>query len=51
MGFGGTTAPDWVLRALSAGELGGVALFTRNLESPEQIAALCASCGRPTPRC
>jgi beta-N-acetylhexosaminidase len=42
MGFAGTTAPDWVLRALGAGELGGVALFTRNLESPEQIAALCA---------
>src|SRR5580698_2083054 len=41
MGFPGTTAPDWVLRALSAGELGGVALFTRNLESPEQTAALC----------
>jgi len=42
VGFPGTTAPAWVLRALSAGELGGVALFTRNLASPEQIAALCA---------
>ena len=42
MGFGGTKAPAWVLRALSAGELGGAALFSRNLETPEQIAALCA---------
>jgi beta-N-acetylhexosaminidase len=42
MGFGGTTAPAWVLRALSAGELGGAALFSRNLVAPEQIAALTA---------
>ena len=42
MGFDGTTAPAWVLRALSAGELGGVVLFSRNLETPEQTAALCA---------
>ena len=42
MGFGGTKAPAWVLRALSAGELGGAALFSRNLEAPEQIAALSA---------
>ena len=42
MGFAGTEAPAWVLRALSEGELGGAALFSRNLESPEQIAALCA---------
>ena len=42
MGFAGTTAPEWVLRELAAGQLGGIALFSRNLESPEQIAALCA---------
>ena len=42
MGFDGTTAPAWMLRALSAGELGGAALFFRNLRAPEQIAALCA---------
>jgi beta-N-acetylhexosaminidase len=42
VGFPGTTAPAWVLNALAAGELGGTALFSRNLESPEQIAALCA---------
>ena len=42
VGFPGTAAPAWVLNAMSAGELGGVVLFSRNLESPGQIAALCA---------
>jgi beta-N-acetylhexosaminidase len=42
MAFVGTTAPDWVLRALEDGALGGVVPFARNLVSPEQIAALCA---------
>ena len=42
MAFVGTTAPDWVLRALSEGALGGLVPFSRNLDSPEQIAALCA---------
>lgn len=40
-GFVGTTAPDWVLRRLDEG-LGAVALFSRNIESPEQVAALTA---------
>ncbi|BCJ41612.1 hydrolase [Actinoplanes ianthinogenes] len=40
-GFVGTSAPDWVRRWLGAG-LGGVALFARNVESPEQVAALTA---------
>nr|WP_296067831.1 glycoside hydrolase family 3 protein [uncultured Actinoplanes sp.] len=40
-GFVGTTAPDWVRRALAEG-LGGVALFARNVESPAQVAALTA---------
>jgi beta-N-acetylhexosaminidase len=38
-GFTGTTAPDWLLRRLGEG-LGSVALFSRNIETPEQIAAL-----------
>ena len=42
MAFVGTKAPDWVLRALDDGALGGVVPFARNLQSPEQIAALCA---------
>src|SRR5216683_6284651 len=41
-GFTGTEAPDWVLRRTAAG-LGGVCLYARNVESPEQLAALTAS--------
>ncbi|WP_051951480.1 glycoside hydrolase family 3 protein [Actinacidiphila yeochonensis] len=40
-GFAGTTAPDWVLRLLAEG-LGSVALFARNIDTPEQVAALTA---------
>ena len=49
MGFPGTTAPAWVLSALAAGELGGVVLFRRNLETPEQTAALCAQLHEANP--
>jgi beta-N-acetylhexosaminidase len=41
-GFTGTEAPEWVLRR-TAGGLGGVCLYARNVESPEQLAALTAS--------
>ena len=41
-GFIGTAAPDWVLRRTAAG-LGGVCLYARNVETPEQLAALTAS--------
>jgi beta-N-acetylhexosaminidase len=41
MSFVGTTAPDWVLRAVGEGALGGVVPFARNLVTPEQITALC----------
>ena len=40
-GFTGTDAPDWLLRRLSEG-LGSVALFSRNISSPEQLALLTA---------
>jgi beta-N-acetylhexosaminidase len=40
-GFTGTSAPDWVLRRLDEG-LGAVALFARNIDTPEQVAALTA---------
>jgi len=40
-GFTGTSAPDWLLRRLGEG-LGSVALFGRNIASPEQVAALTA---------
>ncbi|GGO85611.1 glycoside hydrolase family 3 protein [Wenjunlia tyrosinilytica] len=38
-GFIGTCPPDWLLRRLGEG-LGSVALFARNVEDPEQLAAL-----------
>ena len=41
-GFEGTTPPDWVRRLLGEG-LGSVALFSRNVESPAQVAALTAA--------
>ncbi|WP_217246491.1 glycoside hydrolase family 3 protein [Streptomyces sp. AC602_WCS936] len=40
-GFTGTTAPDWLLRRLGEG-LASVALFGRNVSTPEQVAALTA---------
>jgi beta-N-acetylhexosaminidase len=39
VGFDGTAAPDHVRSALAAG-LGGVILFRRNVQSPEQLCAL-----------
>jgi len=41
-GFTGTVAPVWVLRRTAAG-LGGVCLYARNIETPEQLAVLTAS--------
>ncbi|MBB5873063.1 beta-N-acetylhexosaminidase [Allocatelliglobosispora scoriae] len=38
-GFVGTSPPDWLRRRLAAG-LGGVALFSRNIADPEQLAGL-----------
>ncbi|SCK31566.1 glycoside hydrolase family 3 protein [Streptomyces sp. WMMB 322] len=40
-GFTGTSAPEWLLRQLGEG-LTSVGLFGRNIESPEQLAALTA---------
>ncbi|MFF1915017.1 glycoside hydrolase family 3 protein [Streptomyces sp. NPDC058239] len=40
-GFTGTTAPDWVLRRVDEG-LASVALFGRNIRTPEQVASLTA---------
>lgn len=39
-GFQGLTAPPYFLEWLRAGRLGGAILFARNVESPEQLAAL-----------
>ena len=47
-GFEGTTVPDWLRRWLAEG-LGGVVLFARNVEGPEQLAELTASLGAERP--
>jgi beta-N-acetylhexosaminidase len=39
-GFDGLTPPDWLLARIGAGELGGVALFHRNVRDTAQLAAL-----------
>ncbi|HEV2343812.1 MAG TPA: glycoside hydrolase family 3 protein [Actinocrinis sp.] len=41
-GFDGTAAPEWLRRRIAAGELGGIALFSRNVRDIEQLAALTA---------
>jgi beta-N-acetylhexosaminidase len=43
-GFGGVTAPEWILRRLDAG-LGGVVLFARNVADPVRLRALTAELG------
>src|SRR5690349_17574386 len=48
-GFDGTTLPDVVRDRLGRGLLGGVTLFKRNIESAEQVAALCASIADAAP--
>ncbi len=39
-GFAGTTLPDDLAALVGAGRVGGVVLFARNVESPEQLRAL-----------
>lgn len=41
--FSGPTVPDWLVEALKTRHWGGVILFAKNIESREQVAALCAS--------
>jgi beta-N-acetylhexosaminidase len=40
VGFVGTTVPQWLRSRLAAGEVGGVGLFSRNIESRPQLLAL-----------
>ncbi|MBW4438582.1 MAG: beta-N-acetylhexosaminidase [Pleurocapsa minor GSE-CHR-MK-17-07R] len=39
-GFEGLEAPDYILDWLRAGRLGGIILFSRNVSTPQQLAAL-----------
>lgn len=41
VGFQGLEAPQHILDWLAEGKIGGVILFARNAESPEQVANLC----------
>lgn len=43
-GFEGLEPPDYILEWLSEGRLGGVILFRRNVESPQQVAKLTRMC-------
>ena len=47
-GFEGLQAPDWLRSRLEAG-LGGVALFARNVDNPEQVARLTAQLHESNP--
>ncbi|MBD3140547.1 glycoside hydrolase family 3 protein [Microbispora bryophytorum] len=47
-GFTGTTVPDWVRRRL-AGGLAGVVLFSRNVDTPAQLAALTSALRADSP--
>lgn len=43
VGFEGLHAPDYILEWLAQGRVGGVILFGRNVETPEQLARLVRS--------
>lgn len=43
VGFEGTSAPAYLLEWLAAGRVGGVILFQRNVENPQQLALLTES--------
>ena len=43
VGFPGTSAPEVLLKCVREGRVGGVVLFLRNVESPEQVRELIGS--------
>jgi beta-N-acetylhexosaminidase len=43
VGFEGLRAPDYILEWLADGRIGGVVFFTRNVDSPAQVAELVRS--------
>lgn len=44
VGFHGTTLPEHIKKWLSSGRIGGVYLFVRNIESPQQVKKLIDDC-------
>lgn len=49
VGFDGLEPPDYILEWLSIGRVGGVYLFSRNVQSPEQVANLTQTCRDAAP--
>jgi beta-N-acetylhexosaminidase len=49
-GFPGTSLPEDLAALIAAGRVGGVVLFARNVESPEQLRALVAELHARAPR-
>jgi beta-N-acetylhexosaminidase len=49
VGFRGTEVPYDLARLLAQGRVGGVVLFSRNIESPEQLRELCDSLHQAAP--
>ncbi len=55
VGFDGKSLPPSLSRWLAGGQVGGVVLYSRNIESPAQVRGLCrdirsaAGCGIPLP--
>ncbi len=43
VGFHGLEAPQYILDWLKEGKVGGIILFARNVETPQQLADLCQS--------
>jgi beta-N-acetylhexosaminidase len=46
VGFEGLRAPDYILEWLADGRIGGVVFFTRNVDSPAQVAERMCSGGK-----
>src|SRR5690348_5606164 len=44
VGFDGLNPPDYILDWLARGQIGGVILFARNVDTPEQVANLVHQC-------
>lgn len=49
VGFDGLTAPDYILKWLETGQIGGVILFARNVQSPRQLLELTTAIHRASP--
>jgi len=43
-GFDGLMPPEYILDWLAQGQIGGVILFSRNIDSPDQLAELAQAC-------